>query len=231
MTTLAPPIPDTLHLSRLSLSPRSRQVAIDLANPYSLHQTLLNAFDTERHGEAREVSGRLLFRIEPGRTYSPLPPVVLVQAFDKANWEAIAGRFPAYFDRSPEQKTVEVNRYHLKPGTSVAFRIRVNPTWNEPVKGGKRGKRRPILDEDKQLDWFRKRILRNGAEVIHAQARHEGMQYIRKSNSAKKAAIVCSFMEGTLRVRDGELLARAVAMGIGSGKAFGFGLLSLAPPR
>jgi CRISPR system Cascade subunit CasE len=35
--------------------------------------------------------------------------------------------------------------------------------------------------------------------------------------------------EGRLRVTDAEAFRRALAAGIGSGKAFGFGLLSVAP--
>lgn len=229
MTTMAASIPDTLHLSRLVLSPRSRQVARDLSNPYNLHQTLLNAFDSDQWGGARDASGRLLFRVEPEKTYSPVPPTVLVQAHSPADWTAITDRFPAYFDRPPEQKAVVLRRFELELGATVAFRIRVNPIWNEPIKGAKRGKRRPLLGEEQQLEWFSQRLRKNGAEVIHARPRHEGVQHLSKANSSKSVAITFSLIEGTMKVTDGQLLSRAIANGIGPGKAFGCGLLSLAP--
>ncbi|MCC5877796.1 MAG: type I-E CRISPR-associated protein Cas6/Cse3/CasE [Candidatus Sumerlaeia bacterium] len=230
MTTIAPPV-QLLFLSRLQLSPRSRQAANDLANPYELHKTLLRAFDGGNQGEAPEISGRLLFRIEPGKTYSPAPPVVLVQAHTLAIWQTIADRFPSYFAVTPEQKRILTTQFQLEVGSVVAFRLRANPIRNEPIKGTKRGKRRPLLDEKQQLDWFQERLNRNGANILHSRVWHEGVQSMRKGKSSRSIQIVSSFVEGTLEVTDGLKLSHALAHGIGPGKAFGFGLLSLAPAR
>jgi CRISPR-associated protein Cas6/Cse3/CasE subtype I-E len=50
-------------------------------------------------------------------------------------------------------------------------------------------------------------------------------------NSGCQMKFRSALLEGTLAVTDAPVFAQAVASGIGSAKAFGFGLLSIAPVR
>ena len=200
-----------MHLSRLTLNPRHRQARQDLAAPYELHRTLLRAFPDREDGGP----GRVLFRIEPSSTDGQ--PIVLVQSQVEPNWDELQDGYLT----GCAQKQVELD---LQKGQCLRFRLRANPTVT------REGKRHGLFQIDQQLEWLRRKGERNGFEPFDVMVGRADRQTTRPGNSRRPPLVHWSVdYEGKLRITDPGRLLGVVRDGIGPAKAFGFGLLSLAP--
>jgi len=222
-----------IYLSCLELDPGDRDVRQLLANPYRVHQKLLNAWPG---GE----SGRLLYRLEWERR----PLRVLVQAPQPADWSRCFPR-GAGLSEPPRQKPVE-----LRPavGQTLRFLLRANPTVRRLRAQGPGpeardpliGKRVALYGEAEQVAWLARKGEQYGFQVLllgHDEAgepvydvevRDRGDVVGFKSGGGRLVHHCVDF-EGRLQVTDAEVFAAALEAGIGPAKGFGFGLLSVAP--
>lgn len=215
-----------MYLSLLLLDPRSRQVLRELAEPYEMHRTLSKAFDAL----SVDGKGRLLFRAEPDRRGGAV--TVLVQSATVPDWSRLSA--DRYLVEALPPKEV---RLAFQPGQRCRFRLRANPT----VK--REGHRHALMREEEQIRWLRRKGERHGfrlADSGHADlpdliVTPEGRTHGRKAGDQGEHQMVhfAVRFDGVLEVTDPAALAAAVRDGLGSAKAFGFGLLSLAaiPPR
>jgi CRISPR system Cascade subunit CasE len=201
-----------VFLSRLLLDPRSRQARREAAEPYELHRTLMRAFG------ARADAGRVLFWLDAPRDGGPL--VLLVQSEAAPDWAAHAA-LPGYLAGPPEVKPYAPA---FAAGQRLRFRLRANPT----VK--REGKRLGLLTEEAQLGWLRRKGEAGGFRVLGAVPVEEGLLGGRKDDGERRHTLthLAVRYDGVLAVADPARLLEAVRAGVGSGKAFGFGLLSLA---
>jgi CRISPR system Cascade subunit CasE len=246
-----------LYLSRLLLNMRSRQVVTELAHPYEMHRTLMKAFPAmDDIGEARRKFG-VLFRADADdgrhvvRVYvqsSTEPDWTALNRFDSYLLEELAG--PAF-----ECKDVANTLKRIREGQILAFRLRANPTRRvgrdgDPLKG----KRVELQREEEQLAWLAakgrgdRKGVPGGFELLgsriddrdgdhhvvpRVRVRCEGKVTGRKkgANGGLTMTHLSVIFEGLLRVTDAEAFVETIRGGIGSAKACGFGLLSLAPSR
>lgn len=205
-----------LYLSLLTLDPRSRRVQTDIHDPYQMHRTLSKAF-----GEGDEVqqAARCLFRVEE----TPHGWRVLVQSRTPPAWDRLTID-SQYHLAPPQQKTFAPS---LSPGQTFAFRLRANPTKRQSAKpeGRSLGDRVGLYDEEERLAWLTRKAAAHGFTLCSVTQTSE----VRPECRAKDRRAVFSAVrfEGILRVTDPTLLADALSSGIGAGKGFGFGLLSL----
>jgi CRISPR system Cascade subunit CasE len=193
-----------MYLSKLILNPRNRMVQRDLSDIHRLHETIMRAFTAME-------PGRVLYRLESGTDEIR----VIVQSRNVPEWSLIE---PNYFLEEPSYKMVELK---LRAGQKLRFRLRANPT----VKSG--GKREGILREDDQLSWLNRKGMANGFEVIEVRPHSQRMEY-GKGRNGNEVRLFCVTFDGILSVTDPDKVIDAVENGIGSGKGFGNGLLSLA---
>ena len=216
------PEPQT-SLSRLTLNPENADVRRDLASPYELHRTLMRAFPDGARG-----GNRLLFRVEPegvGRGVA-----VLVQSHpEPPRWDFLHG-MKGYACRV--EGPVDV-RPALREGQRLRFRLAANPTKKV------QNKRVPLIHDGPNPeghptyhDWLRRKAGQHGFEVLRAEDApfRTALLNRRKDDYDKKELPLFGVrFDGVLRVTDVEALLEAVRGGVGPAKAFGFGLLSLAP--
>lgn len=207
-----------MYLTRLQLDPRSAQARRDLADPYDMHRTLVRAFVQSD----AQTPPRFLWRVEPGGAWAQ--PTVLVQSTSPSDWAFLA-RLPGYLvgDALPETKTFEPAEMLLRGGGRYRFRLVANPT----VTRG--GKRHGLAGEEAQLAWLARQGERTGFSVLTALV--SASDQVRSRRGAELVSLSRVCFEGVLEVRDAALLASALSAGIGPGKAFGCGLLSLARMR
>jgi CRISPR system Cascade subunit CasE len=216
-----------MYLSRLILNPRSRRVQEELADRYELHRTVMGAYDDDL-GDDEE---RVLFRVE--RSHRGRDLALLVQSWTLPDWSCLAahgarGYLLPVGEPNPALKTFELS---LEPGQRLAFRLRANPTARRRCSDGVR-RRVGLYEEEEQIEWLKRKAARNGFDLL--SVRGSGQKKITGSvyrNGSKHELTLFSVQfDGVLTVGDPDLVRDAVREGIGSAKAFGFGLLSLAPP-
>ncbi|HZQ34394.1 MAG TPA: type I-E CRISPR-associated protein Cas6/Cse3/CasE [Dehalococcoidia bacterium] len=232
-----------MYLSQLVLNARDYWVRRDLANCQELHRTLLAAFPAE--GGSRAEVG-LLFRVEGDGA----APVVLAQSLLRPDWERLRGRSPGYLRGGPGEgwQVKEVGSAYaaLREGAVLRFRLRANPTRKIETKSGPDGERHngrrvALLKEEQRLDWLARKADAAGFALRRVQSSDGAVPAVdvrpednqrgwREAGSGKRQLLFGSVLfEGELCVSDAERFRAALTSGIGSGKAYGFGLLSIAP--
>jgi CRISPR system Cascade subunit CasE len=196
-----------MYLSRLIVDPLSPVAARVLACPYVLHQAVMSGFDPTCRGESR-----VLFRVEPERLHGSV--VILVQSETAPYWQPTLIRFfPGA--AAPQVKPFELS---LTEGETLRFRLRANPTVRRD------GKRLGLTGEAAFRGWLNRKLDAAGSVACAFQMVDEGLLRGRQQPVQFQSVR----FDGVLAVQDTALLAAAVQHGIGSAKAFGFGLLSLA---
>lgn len=209
-----------LYLSRLVLDPANPRALTDLFSPYEMHRTLAHAFP------APLPHGRVLFRVDRDPQFGR--PVVLLQSPVSPDWSFLAVR-PGYLasDLSTENPVSRVLPAGFVAEQVLAFRLRANPAF-------KRGRRRLAwLRRVEQVAWLQRQGLRHGFGLLTVNATAESPVRCHKGVGERRHCITLQpvLYTGLLQVFRPEALAAIVAAGLGSGKAFGCGLLSLAPPQ
>lgn len=200
-----------MYLSRLNLPLADRQTQELLASPYELHRALMEALPTP--------AGRMLFRVEPpGRHASAA--LVLVQSEDEPDWDN-AGL--------PRSTTIEKKAFDPQPprGARFRFRLRANPTARRKIDGAAEGKRVGLTTEEDQRAWLARKGDQGGFQPDGVIVIDEGQIKAAKPNGHALTFRSVRF-EGVLEVTEPDRLREALQAGVGSGKAFGFGLLSVA---
>ncbi len=200
-----------MHLTRLRLDPRSAQARRDLAAPYEMHRTLVRAFVRD----ADQTPPRILWRAEPVAAWSD--PVVLVQSHEAGDW-SVFDALPNYLKGIVETRELRPEEW-LLPDARFRFRLFANPTVTRD------GKRQGLASEDAQLAWLTRQGERWGFSVEAALV--TGSELLSSRKADNRISLLKACFEGRMQVRDPVLLTQALRAGIGPGKAFGCGLLSL----
>ncbi len=217
-----------MYLTRLLLDARSARVRRDLGSPYEMHRTLVRAFVQDEN----QTPPRFLWRLEPQMLWSS-PPVVLVQSEHEADWRN-ADSFSGYFKAAPETRPLLLDRLCPEaadgaPGPRLRFRLFANPTVSHSASERKRGRRTGVVGADAQLAWLERQGQRCGFVLEAAVVTGSDVLHFRKSREdTAPISLQRVCYEGVLRATDAARLKAAVSAGIGPGKAFGCGLLSLA---
>jgi CRISPR system Cascade subunit CasE len=217
-----------MYLSRLILNPRSRRVQRELAEPYEMHRSLMRAFSSGL--AAREE--RILFRVDdhPRRGLE-----LLVQSWETPDWTWLEEAGAQGYLRLTEQANPAVKPFDFRPaaGQVLAFRLRANPTrrlGRGAAEGA--GRRVGIYREDDQIAWLERKAQQHGFRVVQASvnsgSKAENQGAIHRAHASHDLKLLSVQFDGVLQVTDPDKLVAAVENGIGSGKGFGFGLLSLA---
>ncbi len=233
-------------LALLAPDPRSRDVRRDLHDCNGLHRTIMRLFpdapapdtavaDTAvgtGGGGARSDFG-VLYRLEQSRDGGLR---LLVQAGTKPDF----GRLPNGYEVSPGVcKAVDVTCLGLATGQRLRFRLRANPSRAIDTKTGPDGKKNngrrvEVKGEEACQAWLRRKGEQHGFRVIASRLDAGppdprcGGGKVEGRKAGATITIASVLFEGVLEVTDGLLLQAAVRGGIGRGKSYGQGLLSLA---
>jgi CRISPR system Cascade subunit CasE len=248
-----------LYLSRLALNAHHGAVRADLSDCAALHRTVLRAFpvlsapDAAPPSTATGIRRQLdvLYRVESNRG-RPGVVTLLVQSGVEPSW---AHLLPGYLASLPEGTNPACKRVDglyagLHNGMVLTFRLRANPTRKIDTHSGPNGERRngrrvPLQNEEALLAWVRRKGEQHGfgplattvnPNVADVRASAPGSVSGRRGTAAeadagRRLTFTSVLFEGRLRVIDAGALREALMHGVGSGKAFGFGLLSVAPGR
>lgn len=205
-----------LHFSRLVFTDRPR-------DPYAVHQALWKAFRVETR--------TFLYRADVVRTDAGSRMKALVQSTMAADWPSLGAALESaeQIERTLRVADGEVLRFCLRANPTVSRKDRGEPKFkgigHDDFRTA-RGRRVALLDEDERLGWLARKAEQAGFAVLGVRTSNQKpWAWSRGDRNVRFDGVD---FEGTLRVRDAGRLRDALVAGIGSGKAFGFGLLSLA---
>ena len=162
----------------------------------------------------------------------------LTQIVEEAGWPEI--------DTSFGVKSYEHFLERLAEGSSWNFRLVATPTRAVKAEGAKRSKRIPIVKDEDRISWLASRAEGWGFEIPQVSVNPSAGEVndlavaivekerirFQRGKSGKPGSLVTLnrvAFEGILTVKDPELLRSAMLNGLGAAKAYGCGLLTLAP--
>jgi CRISPR system Cascade subunit CasE len=232
-----------IYLSRLVPNIRSWEARRDLADCVAMDRTLMNAFPDglSSNGAARSEAG-LLHRVEATADGAI---ALLVQSALPPEWAHLP---PSWLQPDFEPLVKEIGEVlaRIGSGSVLRFKLVANPTRKIGTKTGadgrkNNGKRVELRGEVEWLGWLERKAGQSGFRLKAVQAsahipdvrsgrdlRAIGLEK-RPDGSPSRLTFYGVVFEGRLEVVDTVLFHAGLRAGIGPGKAYGYGLLSLAP--
>lgn len=210
-------------LTRVKLPISNSTVRRRLSSPQVIHAIVQAAGASD--------TGRTLWRVDAGETEHVLY-LVAPGAVDTAH---VAGEFGLPESQVLSRDYEPVLR-RLSEGQDWRFRLRANPVKAEGRSTeGKRSAIHALRREPEQVAWLLRKAESAGftvptnrlgvPEVVTGG--RDAMTF--KGSSQPRVSIEAVTFDGILRVRDVEALHSALTSGLGRAKAYGCGLMTLAP--
>lgn len=220
--------PVGLFLSQWRFNPRLRPVQQALADSHALHRLVMSAFPQVAPGEEARQAFGILYRVDIDEKTGV--PSLLLQARVRPDWAPLAPLLLA----PPEEEAKDVAPLYdaLAPGSILRFRLRANPTRRISGKHTDdklAGKRVNLHNDDQRQEWLARKLSDIGCQLGACSIRPGLTQ--RGQRDGQRLSHGAVVFDGLLRVDDADSLRAGIRTGIGAGKAYGFGLLSLAPAR
>ncbi|GAB3194475.1 type I-E CRISPR-associated protein Cas6/Cse3/CasE [Nesterenkonia suensis] len=220
----------------LALNPLRREARRLLGSPQAMHAAMMGAFPPGTVTDSAD--GRVLWRLDEaeGRQtlymVSPEKPD-LGHLVEQAGWETSPARSADYGPFLGQ----------LKRGQRWGFRLRANPVKALRRSDGRRGKVIPHVTVAQQINWLVDKSDRWGFDVAGAcpdgtsdnaprvTVTSRGDRSFRRADpeadSYGRVTLRQAQFDGMLTVTDVDQLRDALVRGIGRGKAYGCGLLTL----
>lgn len=201
-----------------------------LASPQAMHAAVQSGFSP---GALEGASGRALWRIDrrPNNevnlyVVSPIEPD-LSHLVEQAGWQS---------GEMWQTKNYRRLLDRLALGQLWAFRLTANPVFSGYKAGTDWGDTKPLahVTVKQQENWLLDRSERAGFRVPDgphdvAQIRVTNRSTLRFAKGGHRVVIGMATFEGVLEVTDVDALSGTLTSGIGRAKAYGCGLLTLAP--
>lgn len=216
-------------LTRIRLDSASRDLMRAVSDPVELHRKVMAGFGQVSGASAREALG-VLWRYEFN---SARRPTLTVQSNGEGDW--------APFDpwaESIDSKDIDPMLAAIHQGQTLRVLLRANATRKINTKTGadevrRNGQRVPLRSPEQAQEWLVRHSEAAGFGMVEGRGapavdiRSEAPS--RGGRGGRAVTIEATRFEGLLTVTDPARLANAVRTGVGPAKAFGCGLLSLAP--
>lgn len=219
-----------MFLTKMPINFRRRGAVKLLASPQAMHAAIQSAFAPSALESA---DGRALWRIDRYAKHevtlylvSPVEPD-LSHLVEQAGWQS-----------GEMWQTRDYRRLldRLATGQRWGFRLTANPVFSGYKNGVNWSDTKPLshITAKQQADWLLNRAEAAGFHVPdgpldEAQLRVVDRSTLRFVKGVHRVVIGTATFEGVLEVADVEKLSRTLTRGIGRAKAYGCGLLTLAP--
>lgn len=215
-----------MYLSKLVLNIRNKAALIDIQNPYSMHQSLISMFPN--HCD----DNRILYRVEIDERKNSA--FIIMQSSYEPDFDA---KIDQGYMLTAQSK--EFNPSFQK-GSAFQFRLHANVVKKTKYNAEKdtsliknKTERKvlvPLYKDDEIINWLKNKAEKHGFMVSELSNYAKFYKHSRKKDIEKSMNITNFGVDynGILTVGNPELMLDALKNGIGKGKAFGFGLLSLA---
>ncbi|HEY5959205.1 MAG TPA: type I-E CRISPR-associated protein Cas6/Cse3/CasE [Polyangiaceae bacterium] len=228
-----------MYLSRLLLNVLSSDVRRDLNNVHAMHQRVLLGFPDRAIGSGARQTYEVLYRLD---TSVRGDVSLLVQSEELPDWSRLPSEYlVSSFEPNPATTTLEPLLRRLTPGLGLRFRVRANPTKRLRAEPGVHGRRVELVGAERVLGWFLRKADTCGFAVAERDSQDDTSilaKYriqvteepkVRGYRSSSPVIFGSVLLDGQLIVKDTMRFSAMLRGGLGSAKAYGFGLLSVAP--
>lgn len=237
-----------IYLTKMILNPKCPQVRRDLGNPQELHRTVSKGFpeveisgDLPKHlRETPRNKFDVLHRLDVDKNRGRA--VLFVQSGVNPDWSFL----PPDYAVELQQRSVHEQYGRIAGGMLLMFRLQANPTKrignsdqiaHERFKDKKKRRRVELRTDEERISWLKRKGEESGfrltnvkvAPIPNIASVEEGKIKGWRTDCDRPMTFGSVVFEGILQVTDVEKFREALQKGIGSGKAYGFGLLSIAP--
>ena len=206
-----------MYLSRVYLDLSNRNTLKAVNSRSVLHGAVEAALTDDR--------SRKLWRIDSlgGELY------LMILSNQKPHLSVIASQF-GDTGRAGETREYDGLLGRIKKGDIWQFRLTANPVKTDNVKQGQ-GKKRAVTIVDFQKQWLMDRAEKNGfclSEDSFDVVQNKWCRFFKKDN--RVVTLLSVTFEGLLEVTDEELFRNMLVNGLGRGKAYGMGLMTVMRP-
>ena len=205
-----------MYLSRVELDPTRRSTMLALYAPQKFHGAVESAFPGERR--------RRLWRLD--RLGEKL--YLLVLSEDVPNLSGAAEQFGT--GAAPETRSYDPLLKRITPGSCWQFRLVANPTKSCKDKADPqaRGVVRAHCTPKYQKQWLLDRAAKHGFALTEDSFTVTRVQWQRFAKHGTSPVLLLAVTyEGVLQVTDAQAFRELLCQGMGRGKAYGLGLLTV----
>ena len=203
-----------MYLSRIPLDFTDRNTMKALSSPSMFHGAISDSFMGERPD--------VLWRIDNLNNQL----FMLILSIDKPNLT----NFSRQFSNGDHWETKDYDQLtkRIKDGNVLRFRLTANPTKSVSDKNGKRGKIAAHITTEHQKNWLIQKGTQNGFSVNERSfdvVQSKWYRFYKHGNNC--VTLLSVTYEGILEITDAEKFKSALIKGIGRGKAYGMGLMTV----
>jgi CRISPR system Cascade subunit CasE len=207
-----------MYLTRMPLNRRRRGAMKLLTDAHAMHAGVASAFPTE--------PGRTLWRVDRSDDQTLLYVVSsmlpdLTHIAEQAGWPMLGKGW----ETKPYDRFLE----RLSIGQTVHFRLAANPVRSIPQVGAARGKISPHVGVNNQTKWLVDRAQHVGLGLGARNVLVTTSDTVHLLRQGKKFGLARAVFEGTADVTDADSLRTVLCSGIGRGRAYGLGMLTVVP--
>lgn len=207
-----------MYLTRIALDTRKRETMRALCSVNMIHGAIESSFPGERR--------RRLWRIDVlnGVTW------LLLYSETEPDLTGLQAQFGVP-GRPWETKSCDALLARIANGTRWRFRLVANPTRSEP--SGTKDKRGKVVAEGSvpaQREWLVRHAEPNGFALQSGSfdvVRSEWKQFRKRRENGRTVSVLQATYEGILEVQDAERFREVLFQGIGRGKAYGMGMMTV----
>lgn len=211
-----------MFMAQIALNPRHKDVSGDLNDRNRLHQKIM-AFYPEYNNGAGIKNARSRFGVQ-FRPESASEVIVLSRIAPEASVAPPGYKLITVKDLTSFHGSISAGRVYR-------FRLDARPSyWPSGARNTPKGRRESYDTPEECENWLRKQGARLGFEVVEVSLMAQPPVTVSRwsGNRLQRWTFTPVRFDGYLKVLDPETLRKALQDGIGEGKTWGLGLLSIA---
>lgn len=207
-----------MYLSRIKLDLNRRSTMKALASPNLFHGAIEQSFSGPR--------SRNLWRVDTlgENTY------LLVLSMDVPDFSRLVAQFGTQAD-GWESKPYDGLLGRIESGGVWHFRLTANPTISKAVHSDARGKVMGHITAEFQKQWLLNRAEKHGFSLekdSFSVVQCRWLRFRKGTEGGRPVTLLSVTYEGQLTITDPVLFSKTLTEGLGRGKAYGLGLLTVA---
>ncbi len=125
-----------------------------------------------------------------------------------------------------QQRNVTSWLESMEIGQLWSFDLIAAPTKKVASEGKKNSQRRILRQPQERQEWLERKAAQNGFSIIQAQEQEQ--LHVSGRHNADKGGVMyhdAYHYQGILQITDADAFRKALQIGIGSGKSYGFGMM------